>query len=94
MINTKEKESRRLRSAKKHLEGIGFYVVLSRASLGPFDLVAMNSNGVLFIQVKCNSWPDEAEEETIRLFDKAPRPYIKQVWRFDDHKVNPQVKTY
>jgi len=94
MINTKEKESRRLRSTKKHLENIGFYVVLSRASLGPFDLVAMNSNGILFIQVKCNSWPDEAEEETIRNFNKCPKPYIKQVWRFDDRKVNPQVKTY
>jgi len=94
MINTKEKESRRLRSTKKHLETIGFYVVLSRASLGPFDLVAMNANGILFIQVKCNSWPDAAEEETIRNFNKCPKPYIKQVWRFDDRKVNPQVKTY
>ena len=94
MINTKEKESRRLRSVKKHLETIGFYVVLSRASLGLFDLVAMNPNGILLIQVKCGSWPDEAEEETIRLFDKCPKPYIKQVWRFDDRKVNPQVKTY
>lgn len=93
-MNSKEKESRRMRAAKKYLEALGFYVILSRASLGPFDLVAINRLGILLVQIKCNAWPDQAEEETIRLFDKCPASSVKQCWRYDDRRVNPQVRTY
>ena len=93
-MNTKEKESRRLRSIKKDLEDLGWYVVLSRASLGPFDLVAIASVGVVLIQVKCNSDPGPDEVETISNFRTCPVGTLKQVWRFNDRKKDPIVTTY
>ena len=94
MINTKAKESRKIHWIKKRLEGMGFYVVLSRASLGPFDLVALNAAGVLLIQVKCNSYPDAAESETLYNFNRMPLNAKKQVWMFSDGKREPAVKDY
>jgi len=93
-MNTKEKESRKIRWIKKRLEQIGFYVILSRASLGPFDLVAMNAAGVLLIQVKCNDWPDAAESETLYNFNRMPINSKKQAWVFYDGKKEPAVKDY
>ena len=93
-MNTKEKESRKIRWAKKRLEEIGFYVILSRASLGPFDLVAMNAAGVLLVQVKCNGYPDAAESETLYNFNRMPINSKKQVWLFRDGKKEPIVKDY
>jgi len=93
-MNTKEKESRRIRWAKKRLENLGFYVMLSRASLGPFDLMAMNTNGVILIQVKCNNQPDAAERETITWFNKCPLGTVKQVWCFFDGRIDPEIKNY
>jgi hypothetical protein len=93
-MNTKSKESRRLYWIRDRLQEMGMYVILSRGSLGPFDLVAMSKNGVLLIQVKCNSWPDAAEKETLYNFDKCPVGSIKECWRFDDGKKDHQVITY
>jgi uncharacterized protein with GYD domain len=94
MINTKEKESRRLRTLKKEFERLGCYVILSRASLGPFDLVVLDKSGVRLIQVKCNSWPDAAEDETIRAFNQCPVNTSRAVYRYDDGKRNPWIKFY
>lgn len=93
-MNTKAKESRKLYWAKRRLEQMGSYCILSRASLGPFDLCSLNKTGVLLVQVKCGRWASAEEEETIQLFNRCPCNTIKQVWRFDDRKQEPQVRTY
>ena len=94
MINTKEKESVKLRLIKKQLEAIGFYVILSRASLGPFDLVAMDRGGGKLIQIKVNSYLDAAERETIVNFDKCPLNFSKEVWCYQDKVKQPVIRVY
>ena len=93
-MNTKAKESRKLHWAKSRLEELGYYVCLSRASLGPFDLVAMNNIGVRLVQVKCNKNPDEVERERIREFRMCPANTSKEVWRFDDGCDAPSLEIF
>lgn len=93
-MNTKEKESRKLRLIKKQLENVGYYVVLSRASLGPFDLIAIDKGGGKLIQVKVNTYPDEAEREELYRFNKCPLNFSKEVWIYHDRKRTPVVRYY
>ena len=94
MINTKEKESIKLRLIKKQLEAVGYYVILSRASLGPFDLVALDKGGGKLIQVKVNSYPDPAERETLNSFDKCPFSFSKEAWTYYDGVKQPTIRYY
>lgn len=94
MINTKEKESRRLRLIKKQLEKVGYYVVLSRASLGPFDLVALDKTGGKLIQVKVNSYLTPVEKETITDFKCNPLNFSKEVWTYHDRVREPDIKFF
>ena len=89
--NTKAKGRRNERRSAKILEGVGYRVTTSAASLGCFDLVGVSGTGFILVQVKSNVWPGVAEVESISMFP-CPRNCIKLIHRWDDGKRAPRVR--
>jgi len=88
-------KGRRLENrARKILEKAGYIVIRSARSKGTFDLVAFNKLGLRLIQVKANRWPDLVEMEEIINFQPIPSFTSKEVWRFDDRRKDPSIRTY
>ena len=87
----KAKGSRRERQARDILRAAGYFVIKAGASLGEWDLVAFNSQGLRLIHVKSNRWPGSVEMEQMREF-KAPDYATKEVWRFNDGHREPTIK--
>lgn len=90
MIRTKAKGSRRERQAKVMLESQGYLVMHAAASLGMFDLIAINSTSMRLIQIKSNRKPSPAEMEGIRLLP-VPGCCSKEIWIFEDRKATPSI---
>ena len=89
-MKTKAKGSRRERQAMKILEGLGYLVTHAAASLGIFDLIAINSTSMRLIQVKANRKASRAEMEEIRRL-AVPKCCSKEVWIFADRKATPSI---
>jgi hypothetical protein len=75
------------------LEAAGYHVTRAAGSLGMFDVVAINSQGMRLIQVKTNRDASPVERETIALFDGLPQNATKEVWIFRDYAREPLIKT-
>ena len=75
------------------LEAAGYHVTRAAGSLGMFDVVAINSQGMRLIQVKTNRDASPVERETIALFDGLPANATKEVWIFRDYAREPLIKT-
>ncbi|MEW6606046.1 MAG: hypothetical protein AB1414_01160 [bacterium] len=93
MINKKAKGARQERKAKKILELAGYNVTKVGASLGIFDLVAINRHKIKLIQVKSNYISPE-EKEQIALFANCPENTSKEIWIFRDFQKEPIIKYY
>ena len=89
--HAKRKGTRRERDAKKILEGFGYYCIRSTASLGLFDLVAVNKNEIVLIQVKVNNPPSKQEMDRIKKFKDCPANARKEIWVMKDYQRQPQV---
>ena len=91
--NPKAKGSRLERKTVKLLEALGYRCIRAAGSLGPFDLVAVNSQGCRFIQVKANTWPGPAERESLREAARAlPPGSLVECWRWNDRARYPLVR--
>ena len=73
------------------LEAAGYSTLRSAGSHSPFDLVAYNSSGIVFVQCKTNSWPSPAELETLSSIP-VPANCSKVVHRWDTRSHLPQIK--
>jgi len=68
-------------SIRKEFEAKGFYIIRSAASKGLWDIIAINSDIIIFIQSKVNALPRPSERKAMSEF-KCPPNSIKQFWRF------------
>jgi hypothetical protein len=93
-VNCKRKGSRLERKSIAQLQAAGYLCVRSAASLGPFDVIAINSLGLRCIQIKANSWPGPVERENLRHAAKGlPPNALIECWRWNDNARQPLIKT-
>ena len=90
-MNAKRKGSRNELKAIRILEAAGYSCTKSGGSLGVFDIIAVNGQGMRLIQVKSNRYPCPAERECIELFP-VPNNASKEVWVFNDYERQPIVR--
>ena len=91
--NPKAKGSQREHKSIKLLEAVGYSCTRAAASLGVFDIIAVNSLGTRHIQVKSNKYPDPAERETMReMIPRLPINATVECWRWDDGARVPKIK--
>lgn len=86
-MNAKHKGRRNEHRSKRILEAAGYSVTRAAASLGAWDLVGIDSTGVVLVQVKTRDWPSAVEMETLQLFP-APPNARKLVHRWRDRERN------
>ena len=84
-MNTKGKGSRREREVKKILETEGYNCTKAGASLGIFDIIAINTEHIRLIQVKSNMITKK-EIMGIKNFHNHPVNTIKEIWIKKDYK--------
>jgi Archaeal holliday junction resolvase (hjc) len=89
---SKRKGSRNEHKAMRILEAAGYHTTRAAASLGMFDIVAINRQGIRLIQVKTNRDASPLEREGIALFDGLPANATKEVWIFKDYARQPVIK--
>jgi Holliday junction resolvase-like predicted endonuclease len=93
LMNAKRKGSRQERKARKALEAAGYLVIKAGGSLGLFDLVAENRQGVRHIQVKSNRLPDPAERENmLSVKGRLPQNSTIEIWVFYDGQTEPRIE--
>jgi len=93
MINAKAKGARLERKTIKMLQSAGYQCIRSAASLGPFDIVAMNHLGIRCIQIKANDWPRPGEREDLRAAAIGLPPNARiECWRWNDGDRKPIIK--
>ena len=75
------------------LEAMGFSVCRAGASLGVWDLIAVNRHQVRLIQVKCGARPycSPVEREAMQMF-QAPATVSKELWKWKDYSHLPEVE--
>ena len=92
-MNMKAKGSQRERKSRKLLEAAGYLVTRSAASLGEFDLIAVNQTGIRFIQVKSNCWPGPVEREAMKAAQlNLPQNSTVECWRWNDNAREPIIR--
>lgn len=92
-MNGKRKGTRLEHKTMAVLKAAGYTCIRSAASLGVFDVLAINPLGIRCIQVKANHWPGPAERESLRNAARCmpPNAFI-EVWRWDDGARKPLIK--
>ena len=92
-MDTKAKGSRAERRAMRLLSNAGYRCTRSSASLGAFDVIAVNSVSVRFIQVKagdrCQVRP--LEREAIEMFAVPPN-CSREIWKFYPRRREPVIE--
>ena len=91
MNNNYKKGRRNEYRTMRLLEASGYLCFRTAGSHSPFDVVAVNSCGILLVQCKSNEWPSPAECETIHNI-AVPTNASKLVHRWDDRVAMPKVK--
>lgn len=93
MKNPKQKGSRQERKAKQILQQAGYLVTKAAGSLGLFDLIAENQNGIRHVQVKSNRIPDPCERKTmINMKAQLPANSTIEYWVFYDGQSEPRIE--
>ena len=92
-MNRKAKGTRNEHKAMKILERAGYDVFRCRGSLGIVDLVAVNRNGVRFIEVKSNRVRAEVREQLME-WKNVPLGATKETWCFKDGETKPIIDVY
>ena len=90
-MNKKAKGNRNEYKTMRMLEAVGYICFRMAGSLGVFDLIAVCSTDILFVQVKSNRIPSRAEMETIKSF-ACPPPARKLIYVWQDRKPIPIIK--
>ncbi len=90
-MNIKRKGTRNEHRSIKLLESLGYHCIRSAGSLGPFDVVAYNDIGVIFLQIKSNLWPSALEMERLKE-ERIPPNCLKLIHRWNDHTTKPVVQ--
>lgn len=90
-MNPKRKGTRNEHRSIKLLESLGYHCIRSAGSLGPFDVVAYNDVGVIFIQCKSNAFPGPLEMEQLKE-EHIPPNCVKLIHRWNDHATKPIVQ--
>ena len=92
-MNAKAKGSKQERKARKVLEADGYLVTKAGGSLGLFDLVAENRQGVRHIQVKSNRLPGPVERENMfSVKDQLPENSTIEIWVYYDGQREPRIE--
>jgi Holliday junction resolvase len=92
-MNAKRKGGRQERKARKVLESAGYLVTKAGGSLGLFDLVAENRQGVRHIQVKSNRLPSPVErEDMLSVKNQLPENSTIEIWVYYDGQTEPRIE--
>jgi len=93
-MNCKRKGTPLERKTILMLKAAGYTCIRSAASMGPFDIIAINPLGLRCIQVKGNSWPRPYERESLRDAARCmpPNAFV-ECWRWDDNARKPLIKS-
>mgnify|MGYP005854755561 CR=1 FL=1 len=92
-MNAKAKGNRIERKCIQLLESVGYSCIRSAASLGAFDIIAVNRLGVRCIQVKANDWPRPPEREVMQIAAlNLPANATVECWRWNDGEKTPIIK--
>ncbi len=89
---SKRKGTRNEHKAIRILEAAGYHCTRSAASLGLFDIIAFNRQGLRLVQVKTNRDASPPEREQIEMFDNLPADASKEIWIFHDRAKQPLIK--
>jgi hypothetical protein len=73
------------------LETIGYHTTRAAGSLGMFDVIAIDRQGIKLIQVKTNRNASPVEREQIALFDRLPTNATKEIWIYKDYERKPEI---
>jgi len=73
------KEYKREQAARRRLEELGYTVIRSAGSRGPWDLVAYKEGQICFIQVRSNIPPDRLIER-LETYSKEPLTPSYEIW--------------
>ena len=90
-MNRKAKGTKNEYKSIRLLEALGYDCTRSAGSFGAWDIVALSRTDVVCIQVKTNSWPGTAEEETMRSTPVPPNAR-RLIHRWRDRQTLPDVK--
>ena len=71
-MKTKAKGSRNEHRTMALLQASGYRCTRSAASLGPWDVICLDSTGILVVQVKSNARPGSVELERLKGFPCPP----------------------
>jgi Holliday junction resolvase len=91
-MNTKAKGARAERRARDILEAAGYGCTRSGASLGAFDLIAMNAQGIRCVQVKSGEQYCSKIERELMLETPVPPNASREIWRFPDRCRAPLIE--
>jgi hypothetical protein len=92
-VNCKAKGTRLERKTFKMLQSAGYQCIRSAASLGAFDIIAMNPLGIRCIQIKANAWPGPLERESLQAAAKSlPTNARIECWRWNDRARAPLIR--
>jgi len=92
-MNCKRKGTRLERKTILMLKAAGYTCIRSAASMGPFDILAINPLGIRCIQVKSNDWPRPEVREGLRMAAMGLPPYARvECWRWNDGAREPIIK--
>ncbi len=93
IVNRKRKGNRLEHKTIAQLTAAGYICIRSAASLGPFDILAINPLGIRCIQVKANDWPRPEERESLRnAVRMLPPNAFVECWRWDDGARQPIIR--
>ena len=92
-MNRKRKGSRNELKTKRYLEKeAGYQCTKAGGSLGAWDLIAIDRQGVLLVQVKSNRMPGPKERKRLQDFVAPDRPAVRKViYIWIDHARKPAV---
>jgi len=76
----------RERLVKAHLEKMGYLVFRSAASKGPWDLIGVKDDIILFIQVKSQN-PGKKAREIFRTIKAKNLKVYKQIWVYEGNNI-------
>jgi len=88
---SKQKGTRNEHKTMKYLELRGYACTRAAASLGIFDVIAINRHQVRAIQVKTNRNAPPAERKAIRDFI-CPKCVSKEIWIWYDRVKQPKIR--
>jgi hypothetical protein len=92
-MNTKAKGARLEHKAIHLLESAGYVCIRSAASLGLFDVIAVNRLGCRFVQIKANDWPRPEEREALASAARhLPHNATVECWRWNDSERQPLIR--